>query len=455
MRNVQYGPTHSALTAGPLLALTTTVLLVALDLVFHEHHRGIVVALTAVPVLSLAVPAGRPAGHPLLIGGLALAGALVSAAAGWRERPLVLLATFLTITLLTLISHHLQPRLLPAASVRAASPEPPLPGRPETSAPAVSPASVPAPPDTQAASGTSERPSPPTAQTYRIGDFRLALRSVPQADRTTLVADLCDARESPYGTRVLVADLMGKDDATRIAGDELLDRWRQLAATEPRLAEIARHLDADLAAQTDRFAKALLITVREGRGELVCCGHAPPLLLSDTGDVRELNVLTPLPPLGLFHLVPHGCAVYTTSFAVDTPQRLLLHTDGIGSVLNAHGEPFPLQDRALAHQGRPPAALLDALVADLGRHAGGDLSGLRDEALLLLLQAEKREFRHLTTALRTAPSTNYTEPRPGAGRDGCEGGRVEWLLAPSTTHDPAPPAGGCDSVTGRDPAAAT
>lgn len=405
MRNVQYGPTHSALTAGPLLALTTTVLLVTLDLVFHEHHRGIVVALTAVPVLSLAVPAGRPVGRPLLIGGLALAGALVSAAAGWRERPLVLLATFLTITLLTLISHHLQPRLLSAAPVRAASPEPRLP----------------APPDTQAASGTSERPSPPTAQTYRIGDFRLALRSVPQADRTTLVADLCDARESPYGTRVLVADLMGKDDATRIAGDELLDRWRQLAATEPRLAEIARHLDADLAAQTDRFAKALLITVRDGRGELVCCGHAPPLLLSDTGDVRELNVLTPLPPLGLFHLVPHGCVVYTTSFAVDTPQRLLLHTDGIGSVLNAHGEPFPLQDRALAHQGRPPAALLDALVADLGRHAGGDLSGLRDEALLLLLQAEKREFRHITTALHTAPSSNYTEPPPGAGRDGWEG----------------------------------
>lgn len=388
MLNVRHSLARSASAAGLLLALTTA-LLVSLDLAFHEHHRGIVVALTAVPALSLAVPADRPMCRPLLVGGLALTGALVSAAVDWRDRPFVLLATFLNIALLSLISHRLQPRLHPTAP-----------------SPAAAPAPLPA----------AERPRTLTAQTYRIGDFRMALRSVPQANRTTLVADLCDARESPYGTRILVADLMGKDDATRIAGDELLERWRQLAATEPSLAEIARRLDADLAQRTDRFAKALLIALHDGRGELVCCGHPPPLLLSDANDVRELNVLTPLPPLGLFHLVPHGCAVYTTSFTVSTAERLLLHTDGIGGVLNAQGSPFPLHDRARAHAGRPPAALLDALVADLGRHAGGDLSGLRDEALLLLLQAEKREFRHITTALHTAPASNHTEAFPDTGR---------------------------------------
>ncbi|MEU5999012.1 PP2C family protein-serine/threonine phosphatase [Streptomyces sp. NPDC047197] len=388
MLKVQHGPARSASAAGVLLFLTT-VSLVSLDVAFHEHHRGIVVALTAVPALSLAVPADRPTCRPLLVGGLALTGALVSAAVDWRDRPFVLLATFLNIALLTLISHRLQPRLHPTTPSRA-----------------VSPAPLPA----------AERPRTLTAQTYRIGDFQLALRSVPQANRTTLVADLCDARESPYGTRILVADLMGKDDATRSAGDELLERWRQLVTTESSLAEIARRLDAELAQRTDRFAKALLITLHDGRGELVCCGHAPPLLLSDAGDVRELNVLTPLPPLGLFHLVPHGCAVYTTSFTVSTGKRLLLHTDGIGGVLNAQGKPFPLHDRARAHEGRPPAALLDALVDDLNGHAGGDLSSLRDEALLLLLQAEKREFRHITTALHTAPASNHTEACPNAGR---------------------------------------
>ncbi|WP_160502528.1 PP2C family protein-serine/threonine phosphatase [Streptomyces sp. BA2] len=382
--NAQHRLARSPSAAGLLLALITA-LLVSLDLAFHEHHPGIVVALTAVPALSLAVPANRPTCRPLLVGGLALTGAVVSAAVDWRDRPFVLLATFLNIALLTLISHRLQARLHPTTPFPAASP-PPLPAL--------------------------ERPPTPTAQTYQIGDYRLALRSVPQANRTTLVADLCDARESPYGTRILVADLMGKDDATRIAGEQLLERWRQLATTEPSLAEMARRLDADLARGTDRFGKALLITLHEGRGELVCCGHTPPLLLSDYSDVRELNVLTPLPPLGLFHLVPDGCAVYTTSFTVSAAKRLLLHTDGIAGAHNAQGQPFPLHDRARAHEGRPPAALLDALVDDLKQHAGGDLSILRDEALLLLLQAEKREFRHITTALHTPPASNHHTEAP-------------------------------------------
>ncbi|WP_229871968.1 PP2C family protein-serine/threonine phosphatase [Streptomyces longisporoflavus] len=393
--NAQHGRARSASPADLLMALTT-VLLVSLDLAFHEQHRGIVVALAAIPALSLAVPAGRPSCRPLLVGGIALAGALVSAGVDWRDRPFVLLATFLNIVLVSLISHRLQPRL------HLTTPSPAT----------VCPAPLPVAAHTEA---TPERPPELTAQTYQIGDYQLALRSVPQANRTTLVADLCDARESPYGTRILVADLMGKDEATRIAGDELLEQWRQLAMTEPSLAEIARSLDTDLAQRTDRFAKALLITLHDGRGELVCCGHAPPLLLSDAGDVRELNVLTPVPPLGLFHLVPHGCAVYTTTFTVSAANRLLLHTDGIGSVLDAQGSPFPLHDRARAYEGRPPAALLEALVDDLIRHAGGDLQSLRDEALLLLLQAEKPRFRHITTALHSPPASNHTEARMYTG----------------------------------------
>ncbi|MEV2255619.1 PP2C family protein-serine/threonine phosphatase [Streptomyces sp. NPDC050147] len=371
-----------------------TALLVSLDLTFHEHHRGIVVALVAVPVLSLAVPADRPLRWPLFAGGLALSGALVSGAVDWRSRPFVLLATFGNIALLTLISHRLQLRLHSAEPPPAAAPVPPS----EPPGPVYS----------------SRRPSAPGARTYSIGDFQLALRTVPQANRTIMVADLCDARESPYGTRILVADLMGKDEATRTAGDQLLDQWRRLAATEPSLAEIARRLDADLAKRTERFAKALLVTFHDDdRAELVCCGHPPPLLLSDRGDVRELNVLTPLPPLGLFNLVPHGCAVYTTSFTVSPAKRLLLYTDGLDAMVNAQGGPFPLRDWAAAHTDRPPAALLDALVTALSRHSGDDL---RDEAMLLLLQVGKREFRHVTTALHADPASDHVEAPPDCDR---------------------------------------
>ncbi|MFI1677345.1 PP2C family protein-serine/threonine phosphatase [Streptomyces sp. NPDC020607] len=391
--NYQLGRDRSPLVSGLLLALVTASL-VSLDLTFHEHQRGIVAALVAVPALSLAVPADRPLRWPLFAGALALGGTLVSGVADWRNRPFVLLATFGNIALLTAISHRLQPRLHPLAPPPAATSAPP-----------------PEPPGPADSRDSPNRPTAPRARTYTIGDFRLALRTVPQANRTTLVADLCDARESPYGTRVLVADLMGKDDATEAAGNQLLDHWRRLAATEPSLAEITRRLDADLAEHTERFAKALLITFHEDRAELVCCGHPPPLLLSDGGEVRELNVLTPLPPLGLFDLAPYGSAVYTTSFTVSSAQRLLLYTDGMDAVVNTQGRPFPLRDWARVHGYCPPGALLDALVSDLTRHAGGDLDGLRDEALLLLLQAEKRGFRHVTTALHADPASNHVEAR--------------------------------------------
>lgn len=397
---MNYQPRHARppWVIGSLLALATA-LLVSLDLTFHEHHRGIVVALVAVPALSLALPDALSSRWALYAGGLALGGALVSSAVDWHRRPFVLLATLGNIALLTAISHRLRPAPPSVAPTPAAAP-----------APAAEPASSENP------HTPSSRSAAPSTRTYTIGGFRLALRTLPQANRATLVADLCDAREGPYGTRVLVADLMGKDEATRAAGDQLLDRWRRLAATEPSLAEIARRLDADLTEHSERFAKALLLTFQEGGAELVCCGHPPPLLLSGNGDVRELNVLTPLPPLGLFELVPHGCAVYTTSFTVKESTRLLLYTDGIETTANAQGRPFPLRDWVHAHGPRPSAELLDTLVNDLSQHTGGEPGRLRDEALLLLLQAEKRELRHLTTALHTPPATNHCEARTDGDR---------------------------------------
>ncbi|MET8468843.1 PP2C family protein-serine/threonine phosphatase [Streptomyces sp. NPDC006422] len=232
---------------------------------------------------------------------------------------------------------------------------------------------------------------------WRCGIFRS--RTVRRWRRT------CATSETPFGTRVLVADLMGKDDRTRSAGTELLELWRGLATTEPSLAEIARLLDGALAERTDRFAKTLLLNLEDGRGELVCCGHPLPLVLSDHEDVRALDILAPLPPLGLFGLVPGGITVYTTSFSVGPTERLLIRTDGIDTVRDAAGTPFPLLERVRSHAGRSATALLDALVADVARHAGPE-GDVRDESLLLLLQTEKREFQHLTTTLHL--------PRQGA-----------------------------------------
>lgn len=361
-----------------LLPVLLVVLVGALDLTYHQQRQGIIVALTAIPALSLIMPGAQSPRQSLISGALALAGTAVGGAVDWHSRPVVVMVTLANIVLLTAISHYLQRRWQAHEPASPALPAPP-PARQKAEA--------------------------PTTQAHRLGELQVALRSLPQPDRTTMAADLCDIRETPYGTRVLVADLMGKDDATIAAGVELLDRWRHLSASEPSLAEIARHLDNALADRTDRFAKTLLLTFKGGRGELVCCGHPLPLLLSDHEGARPLDVLAPLPPLGLFDLVPQGCPVYTTSFAVGSTQRLLIHTDGVEGVRDVAGAPFPLLERARSYAGHGATALLDALAADLEQHAHASVDGIRDEALLLLLQAEKREFQHLTTTLHT--------PRPG------------------------------------------
>ncbi|MGP3776000.1 PP2C family protein-serine/threonine phosphatase [Streptomyces sp. SDT5-1] len=355
-----------------LLPALFVVLLTALDLAYHDQRQGIIVALAAAPVLPLILPGPLTPRQPLVTGGLALAGALLAGAVDWVGRPVVVLATLANIALLTAIGHHRRRRCEASDPVPAAQPDP-LPV--------------------------------PTTRTHHLGEFRVALRNLPQPDRTTMAADVCDVRETPFGTRVLVADLMGKDDRTRSAGTELLDLWRGLATTEPSLAEIARLLDGALAERTDRFAKTLLLNLEDGRGELVCCGHPLPLVLSAHEDVRALDILAPLPPLGLFGLVPGGITVYTTSFTVGPTERLLIRTDGIDTVRDAAGTPFPLLERVRSHAGRSATALLDALVADVARHAGPE-GDVRDESLLLLLQTEKREFQHLTTTLHL--------PRQGA-----------------------------------------
>ncbi|GGV71426.1 hypothetical protein GCM10010277_83300 [Streptomyces longisporoflavus] len=138
--------------------------------------------------------------------------------------------------------------------------------------------------------------------------------------------------------------------------------------------------------------------------------------MSENGDVRELNVLTPLPPLGLFDLDPYGRAVYTTSFTVRESTRLLLHTDGRDATATAQGRPFPLRDWVHAHGPCPP--VLDTLVSDLSQHTGGEPASLRDEALLLLLQAEKHQLRHLTTSLHAPAATNHCEAPTDGDRAG-------------------------------------
>ncbi|NEB80042.1 SpoIIE family protein phosphatase, partial [Streptomyces sp. SID14478] len=116
--------------------------------------------------------------------------------------------------------------------------------------------------------------------------------------------------DTPFGTRLLIGDVMGKGPELSRTADSVLQAWRQLASQQRSLEVLAVRLHS-LVAQSDepdRFVTATLVTVApDGSAELVCCGHPPPLLLRDGGAVPAA-VPAPAPPLGLLDLAHGWCA---------------------------------------------------------------------------------------------------------------------------------------------------
>jgi len=194
--------------------------------------------------------------------------------------------------------------------------------------------------------------------------------------------DIHDVTATPFGVRLLVGDVMGTGLPANQTGRSVLDAWRELARTEPRLADIAVRLHAMIACSEhpERFVTALLANfpVADGEtwAELVCCGHPPPLLLRD-GSAAFVET-SAAPPLGLLDLADGRCRA--SLIPVGDGDRLLLYTDGVSEARDAAGRFFPLAQVAAEAACRAP--LLDAVTGRLGDHLGGRGS---DDILLLLV----------------------------------------------------------------------
>jgi serine phosphatase RsbU (regulator of sigma subunit) len=170
----------------------------------------------------------------------------------------------------------------------------------------------------------------------------------------------------------------------------MLSAFRELAQNEPTLSAVAKRMHMILPRRegSEEFFRALLVAVRaeDGDVELVCCGHPPPLLLRGA-QASFLDALPPSPPLGLLDLGEGWC--HTTLVPFRRGDRLLLYTDGVIEARDADGRFYPLPERAAALRHDDPGVFLDALAADLRRHAAGRL---RDEAALLLVQGDSSQL---------------------------------------------------------------
>jgi serine phosphatase RsbU (regulator of sigma subunit) len=192
--------------------------------------------------------------------------------------------------------------------------------------------------------------------------------------------DIHDVMATPFGVRLLVGDVMGTGLPANRTGRSVLNAWRELACTEPSLAGIAVRLHALIARSEhpERFVTALLVNfpVAEGRAEVVCCGHPPPILL------RGGSAAFAEPPLGLLDLADGWCRA--SMIPAGDGDQLLLYTDGVSEARDAAGRFFPLAQvmAEAASAGGRGRRLLDALVARLDDHVGD--RGCDDILLLLV-----------------------------------------------------------------------
>lgn len=225
----------------------------------------------------------------------------------------------------------------------------------------------------EAAQATIVRPIP-----AKLGSLTFATVYRSAAEEARVGGDAYAAVNHPDGVRLLIADVRGKGlDAVALAAD-LLASFREVAPGPVGLPEVARHLEHSLrpALGPEDFVTALLIQFHEEEVGLVSCGHPWPLLRHGT-EVTEIEIDRPSPPLGL------GVRPLLQTHPFTVGDQMLVFTDGLVEARDRQGRFF---DPLPVFASMPDVSvreLLDRLIADLDRHAGGALG---DDLAVVLVE---------------------------------------------------------------------
>lgn len=214
----------------------------------------------------------------------------------------------------------------------------------------------------------------------RYGAAKLAVRFVSAFDGALIGGDVYDAQATPWGLRLLVADVCGHGLEAVNKASSLVFSFREAAHSFEDLAGVTESMEASFrrqVADTVDFASAVVMQVRGREVEIANCGHPDPILI----DQEKATWLSPLKrtrPFGFLN------APDVRRLMIPPRGRILLYTDGVSEARNNEKELFDLEAAVLEESNK--GALDETLGAILDRlrsHTGGQL---RDDVVLLAVE---------------------------------------------------------------------
>ncbi|WP_242587546.1 PP2C family protein-serine/threonine phosphatase [Streptomyces sp. MST-110588] len=224
----------------------------------------------------------------------------------------------------------------------------------------------------------------------RIGGLAVAARYVAAQADARIGGDLYAVQDTPHGVRLIVGDVRGKGLEAVEAAVIVIGAFREAAEQEASLEAVAGRLERALQREGSRregldqfegFTTAVLAEIPPDEHaplRVLNRGHPPPVLFSPDGALRELVPRVPALPLGMSEVAGWPDRADETSFPAGS--ILLLFTDGVTEARNVRNEFYEPVLRLRGRHFPGPDALLDALVADVAEHTGGDTAD--DMALL-------------------------------------------------------------------------
>ncbi|MFB7516388.1 PP2C family protein-serine/threonine phosphatase [Streptomyces sp. NPDC056144] len=218
------------------------------------------------------------------------------------------------------------------------------------------------------------------AAAERIGALRLGTHYEAARQDTLVGGDLYGARDTPYGTRLLIGDVRGKGLEAIETVSIILGAFWETADRADTLTEVADDLERALAREAARrwgygdaedFATCVLVEIPDeaDRFHTLNLGHPPPLLLTADGTVSELSPQAFSVPLGLSRLT--ATSLTPDSWAFPPGAMLLLYTDGLSEARDEDGEFYDPVERLAGRAFSSPKRLIGSVIKDVRRHTGG------------------------------------------------------------------------------------